>query len=70
MQVYVPMQDTGNHFFLMVLCMQTKKVYHLNSFLTEDVSVSRRESMTKVVSQNTPISYNNFILTLLFGSYF
>jgi Ulp1 family protease len=48
-QIYVPIEDTNGHWYLMVVSMDTQKIYHLDSHFKEEALEERRFTIRNIV---------------------
>jgi hypothetical protein len=49
-QVYVPIEDENGHWFLMVIHIPERRIYHLDTFMVDGKKEIRRQQIKKVVS--------------------
>ncbi|WJX68066.1 hypothetical protein P8452_52475 [Trifolium repens] len=48
--IYIPMEDACGHWFLMVIHIEERKIYHLDSFLVAGQIEGRRQQIRKIAS--------------------
>ncbi|XP_045800560.1 uncharacterized protein LOC123894574 [Trifolium pratense] len=47
-EIYIPMEDSCGHWFMMVIHLEKSKIFHLDSFLVDDKTEGRRQQIRKI----------------------
>lgn len=65
LQIYIPIKGSGGSWYLLIIAVCGRKIYHIDSNLTDDVIEERMTTIKKIVSHDSLKSS----VSLFFPSY-